>query len=460
MSTERDEEAVRALGQLLREGDPDGATRWREPGQAAPGWQRLGERRLLQGFRDPPPAPRRHAWAWAAPALALCAALGVVAVTAWPFGGEGSALSFAVRSSGASATPSAGMRVEATTSPSTIEFSDGSSFTLHPGAKALVARVDAQGAALILERGRMEAKVTPAPRASWSVDAGPYRVQVTGTAFTTLWEPQSERFSVLLDEGSVRLVGGSIQGSVELRAGQRFDTQNDGAWSVTALGGARSTAAQPRAKQERREELNRDGNDELAPAEPDTRSVEDLSLESAPALTPSARREARHGTPPARTMSRPRDERVTWTTLVSQGKFEQVVSESHERGHEQCLSTCSTDELGALADAARYTGRIALAREALLRLRTRAPERAARAGFFLGSLSEAQGESAPALDWYTRCLQEAPAGPLAAEARAGRMRTLLALGRRQEARSQAEEYLRLHPRGVAAERARQLSTRP
>jgi len=51
-------------------------------------------------------------------------------------------------------------------------------------------------------------------------------------------------------------------------------------------------------------------------------------------------------------------------------------------------------------------------------------------------------------------------GGLAAEARAGRMRALLALGQTDAAKAAARDYLRLHPAGVGAATARQILLRP
>lgn len=470
--SERDDSAASALGQLLRQGASPGTLRARDLGHAGPGWQRVGERRLLLAFREEvtPSRPSERRWRMPArafgPALGLVGVLTLIVFLGWPSAAPRPSLSFAVRSSGAHASARPGAPLDGSTGPSVIEFSDGSSFTLHVGTKASLSRVDALGATIILERGRMDAKVTPAPGANWSVDAGPYRVQVIGTVFTTIWEPDAQRCSVLLEQGSVRIVGGSIQGSVELRPGQRFDARASGPWSVTALtaepgaSGERSSAGEPaRPSPEARPA-------EAAPADvaPTPRSATPGKSAGSTGASLPLRRLAAGRELPVQKSQRPtapvKQEEPNWTALVNQGKFEQVVARSEERGFEQCLASCTIDDLWALADAARYTGRVALARDALHHLRTRAPEDAPRAGFFLGSLSESRGQAADALVWYTRYVKESPTGALVAEARAGRMRTLLVLGRRREARTQAEEYLRLHPRGVAAERARQLSIEP
>jgi hypothetical protein len=75
-------------------------------------------------------------------------------------------------------------------------------------------------------------------------------------------------------------------------------------------------------------------------------------------------------------------------------------------------------------------------------------------------MNEAQGRPNAALEWYGRYLEEAPGGGLVAEARAGRMRALLALGQTDAAKAAARDYLRLHPAGVGANTARQILHRP
>lgn len=457
-----EEGRARALGRLLVDRPA--------PSEAPPAWQRLGERNLLQAARgqtrQPAGWPRRLAWASvlvAGAALLAASFWGPVSSWALSRGGLASSkdvsdksaetLTFAVRGGAESGGKSSGIPIEGSSDQAaSLDFSDGSAFTVHARSVARIAASDAQGATLVLERGGLDARVTPRSEARWRVRAGDYEVQVVGTVFTTLWHPERQSFAVLLREGAVRIVGPEVRGAVELRAGQRFDASTGGGWRITPLD--TSDAAAPAD----------DARDE--PSAP--RATELAELGDAADSTPAVAGEG---------LVRPKDgkerapvavskdkgasnekQRPTWTALVNQGQFDQVLAEAEERGVEQCFTRCTAEDLRALGDAARYTGRVALARDALLALRTRAPGEASRAAYFLGSLSESRGQAANALEWYTRSLDESSNGPLAAEARAGRMRTLLALGRREEARSQAQEYLRLHPTGVAAERARRVSS--
>jgi hypothetical protein len=141
---------------------------------------------------------------------------------------------------------------------------------------------------------------------------------------------------------------------------------------------------------------------------------------------------------------------------MQRGDFRAVVADAQSSGIDACLSSCSVRDLRALGDAARYSGELALAERVLLTLRQRSPGEATRAAYLLGSLQEARGDQAGALGWYSQYVARAPGGAFASEARAGRLRMLLATSGREAARSAAEEYLRLHPGGVGAATARRI----
>jgi hypothetical protein len=76
------------------------------------------------------------------------------------------------------------------------------------------------------------------------------------------------------------------------------------------------------------------------------------------------------------------------------------------------------------------------------------------AAFLLGRLDEARGASAEAGRWYDTYLRELPAGDLAAEALAGKMRITFASAGRAAAEPLATEYLARYPNGVHAQTAR------
>ena len=133
------------------------------------------------------------------------------------------------------------------------------------------------------------------------------------------------------------------------------------------------------------------------------------------------------------------------------------MAEARRSGIAGVLGSAASEDLAALADAARFRKLDHLAGRVLLAQRRRFPGtlRAKEASFLLGRLAEsASGRDAEALAWYRRYLHEAPAGEYAAEAM-GRMMLVL---ERQEQTDQAHvvasSYLRRFPQGVYSRAAR------
>ena len=230
-------------------------------------------------------------------------------------------------------------------------------------------------------------------------------------------------------EGSVE-VHGPLGGAVSVRAGQRFRAElASRRMTVVDADERLSTTEQPKAS---------------APVVAEPREAEEPRA-------PESNRE------PARTVA-PAAARESWSKLVANGDFENVVRQANERGLDACLKTCGASDLRALADAARYTSRSDVAERALTTLRQRfagsAESRAA--GFLLGRLFEARGAAAKAQGWYETYLSEAPSGSFAADALAGKMRTILATRGRAAAEPVARDYLSRYPEGVHAKPARRI----
>jgi TolA-binding protein len=121
------------------------------------------------------------------------------------------------------------------------------------------------------------------------------------------------------------------------------------------------------------------------------------------------------------------------------------------------LERASSEDLLALADAARYRRRMDLARDTLLAQRRRFPDspRALDAAFLLGRVEEASDSGlARALEWYDDYLKRAPKGTYASEALGRKMTLMSKLEGVSRARPVAEEYLRRFPNGTYAGPAR------
>ncbi len=360
---------------------------------------------------------RKRQLRWAAAALAVAGLCGAVF-----FATLRSSLSNDLQFQVAEGPWRATGHVEAPEAPEVLEFTDGSRLTLAASSSLRVRATDADGAEVVIEHGALESEVIHAKKTQWSIFAGPYEVRVVGTRFSTEWDPATQKIAVILHEGTVQVLGAGIDGNVELRPGQRFDAGGASHWTV-----------RPQASN--------------TPAPEKTDGIELAHLETE---TPADAGDSEAQTPSPRDVAHPS---ATWGKLVAQGDFAGVLEAAKKRGIETCLQSCSSSDLRSLADAARYSGDVELARRALLRLRDVAPGERTRAGYLLGSLAEARGQAANALKWYGQYLTESPGGSLASEARAGRMRSLLALGQKNAAETAAREYLQLHPGGVGAKTA-------
>jgi ferric-dicitrate binding protein FerR (iron transport regulator) len=307
-----------------------------------------------------------------------------------------------------------------------LEFVDGTVIKLAPGTSGRVASVDARGAHVSIREGSAHVSVVPKPQARWLIDAGPFQIAVHGTAFTATWDEASGRLDVRLEHGLVSVTGPVANGPIPVRTGQHL--------TVTV--------------KEARVFLRDEGADELATAEPSglepgagSKTAGTVVAHGAEAHLPRAARPA------------PR----TWAVALSSGDFEGIVAEA-ERDLGRALGQRSTDELAALADAARYLRKDDVARRALHAQRRRFPgsPRAADAAFFLGRLDENGGGLEQALHWYDRYLAEAPQGSYAAEALGRKMITVREAAGPAAAREVAGEYVRRFPHGSYAGAAQAL----
>ena len=152
-----------------------------------------------------------------------------------------------------------------------------------------------------------------------------------------------------------------------------------------------------------------------------------------------------------------------WAAELARGFWDGILADVDRDGVDATLENASSDDLFALADAARYRRRTDLARAALLAERRRFPRspRAPDAIFLLGRVEElrAQG-AAQAIAWYDEYLAQAPAGAYAAEALGRKMVLTDARAGRATARPIADEYLHRFPGGSYAGAARALQRAP
>jgi transmembrane sensor len=305
-----------------------------------------------------------------------------------------------------------------------LRFSDGSVVAIQPRGGVRVHQTAAQQVALFVETGRARFDVVHRPRAGWEIAAGPYSVSVTGTAFDLAWTPESRSLELVMRSGSVTVRGPGIENGVVVKDTERFVSR------VTADVNRPQPPASPQEK---------------APPDPQARDdIKNHDDEPRGAEKPSSAK------PPAEKSA------VSWSELAAKGDYASIVRLAEERGIDQALAGASADELRALADAARFTGRHALAQRALLAIRTRFPgtKAATGAAFVLGRMLDG-ADARSAVTWYDRYIAEG--GPMAAEAAGRRMLALRRAGDGDASRKAAVEYLRRFPDGPYAKQARELT---
>ena len=429
MSDLETQKVVDAVAEVTRTGLGKMST-----GKLASGWQRL-EGALSDGkYPSVPivaPAPR-----WWLRGLAVAAAVIAVGFATHRLLPPRQAVPLHYVLEGATLGPGETIMAEPA-SPARLVFSDASQIRIAPAAKVSVLSLDAHGSRIALVDGDLDVQVQHRPDTSWRFEAGPFTVRVRGTEFHLAYAAERGRLALQMVTGVVEVRGPSDDRVLTLRAGESLELfAGVGAKPMSASG--------------------------VLPPVTTTPSAEPLPAEVAPSLPEPTSSRAAAAMPRHRM---PQSERPgaasgssAWAGLIAQGNFAGVVMDAERRGLDVTLASATAGELTALADAARYTRRNDLARQALLGLRARFPgsARASDAAFFLGRLAESPSSSSgAAVTWYETYLRESASGPYAGEA-LGREIALWARSDRARARTAARSYLEKFPHGTQAELAKSL----
>ena len=382
--------------------------------------------------------PRRFVrWSLAGVAVAVCTlvALQVVSVLRQRWS-AGEAPTLAYRVDGGSVLEGGYLR-ESGHAGMNVVFNEGSRLTLAPGTRSRLRVVDRDGAHVAIERGRGSFQVAHKSNRRWLVDVGPFLVTVTGTVFTVSWDPVSEEFDLRLREGSVLVSGPVSAGEIPLRAGQRL---------VANLAKVETV-------------ITEETPDQMSSESP---SAPPVPAVTPPGLQPSAPRPSPAPVAPVASKAFTPAKLASdyqWSRKLARGQWDRILQDAIRIGVEATLSEASSEDLFALANAARYRHRSDLARSALLAERRRFPEspRVLEATYLLGRVEEArESGTAQAIAWYDEYLTCAPTGPLVGEALGRKMTLTDKLEGPARARSLADEYLRRFPKGNYAGSAREL----
>jgi TolA-binding protein len=355
------------------------------------------------------PLARRRRWAWMAVASAL--ALGVLG-----FGYHQSRRTLDYEITGGRVD---GPVIRANEQPAVVSFSDESRVEADPHTTFTVDIVGQQAAVTHLSRGTLHVRVQHRDSTDWRFFAGPYELRVIGTRFDLSWDPDHSRLSVVMHEGQLLVTREDVQGRL-LSAGQKVVLEDE-------------PTPQPEQPQATQTARGLDGPSAEIPRASQTNTRQPKAAPSVP----------------------------TFSQLLAKGRFDEVVSAAEAEGVEQALASKPSSELHALAQAARYTGNVALAVRSWTTLRERFPgsSHGSQAAFFMARAYEEQGKLSLALKWLDTYLQEAPSGVYAADALGRKLSLVQRTQGPERARSVAREYLLRFPEGSSARTARDMLSR-
>jgi hypothetical protein len=354
--------------------------------------------------------------------VTITATLGVGALAGLGFRGEGptaSVLSYRVDNQD---PPAGGYILVPQTADALLAFSDGSKVRLAARTRGRVVEVSNRGAKVALDDGNVSVDIVPRPRAQWIFEAGPFRINVHGTSFTAGWNPAEAVFEARLISGTISVATPVAGPEIHMRAGQSLRVSLRDQTVTMGTASAR----------ERRSQADDDA--------------------ASPSLEPAR-------TEPAGPSESTRWSHRGWMAALSENKAAQIVADADRRGLGVVLERADSEDLWALANAARYAGRYPLARQALSAHRKRfaSSERSREAAFLLGRLHEGDPNGpADALGWYDRYLAEAHDGADVSDALGRKMTLLERWKRHSEALTAARDYLRRSPRGTYGNAARAL----
>lgn len=314
-----------------------------------------------------------------------------------------------------------------------VDFSDGSSVVLAPSSLATIADLRRHGAELTLATGDAEVHVVHRRHTDWLLNAGPFRVRVTGTRFALHYDPSSDALELSMTEGSV-VVSGCDLGE-QGRKVVAHETLRASCRPLPTATESEASVPEP-----------------TAAAEPVLQPVVEVSSGHA------TRRESSGSRVGAAVVASDPE----WLTLAQSGEYSDAYAQlgpifEHE------LTLRGPDELTLMADVARLSGHWDRAEHAYRTLRSRfaSTSRAASAAFSLARLAFDQRQSYPdAARWFQVYLDEEPSGPFAREALGRRVEALHRAGDTRAARSEAARYLQLYPSGPHARAVRDLLAAP
>lgn len=400
---------------------------------------RRGRERALSAFAKELGSPRRRrvqrAW------LSLAAAAVLVSVLAfflWPK----HTLTFDFDGHAITRTDSGGAHIAASNTTSLVRFSDGSTLQFAAGASGRIDDVGVHGARVVLAAGSVHVDITHREGTTWTLEAGPYVVHVTGTEFSMVWDPAVGKFEVEMVSGSVRVEAPNTPKGVHVDAGYVLSVQGDGPLTIQRAG---SEQPAPTAKTE--------PSPAPSPTAIDIAAIPSVISSAHPEISsPEVSARPSSGQPVAQAPG------SSWPELVSAGKYGEVVRAARARGIDSVAGHAALSDLAALSDAARYERDGEIARAVLEAQRKRFGDTPAgkAATFLLGRLAEdSEKNLGKAIALYDEYLSKG--GPYAQEALGRKMVAVRKSRGDEAAKPIATAYLSSYPKGAYASIAQSIA---
>ncbi|MBN2341513.1 MAG: FecR domain-containing protein [Deltaproteobacteria bacterium] len=400
---------------------------------ARPGSLERVKRNVLEAVSEKPKPARHVNVRWLAVAAATATIALVLLVYFWP--AQNAPDSMAV------SEPSRWL-VASEKQFETLTFADKSQIVLSPGSSARVLQTAPAAVRVLLEKGSADVRVTHRKQTDWLLEAGPYTVAVTGTAFAIAWDAQAQKFALKLTEGRVVVTGPMLEEGKVIEAGEQL-----AAWV-----------------NERRMELSEGDLEEVVTAQekPLTFVITDTGDAENMLSRDEGSRHKKKSQPSKATGEEQTGQDagvVTWSQMCQSGKYSDVVSQATARGLHASIQRGSLDDLMALGEAARLTRNKMVANETYQAVRDRfaGTVQSSTAAFYLGKMAFDQHHAyGVAARWLGVYLNEKGSGPFAKDALGKLFDAQNRIGDTANAKQNARLYLQRYPNGAHAPSAHQL----
>ena len=330
-----------------------------------------------------------------------------------------------------------------------ISFSDGSSVNLAENTEVRLQHLKEEGAHLLLERGSVSLSVVHRNDTDWHLDAGPFRVLVTGTQFGVDWVPETKSFGVEVTDGTVVVQGPMLADGKPLSTGERMQVSLlDGTAEIYTRDTYERIVSGDGADTEPSEGELVERVERTESETPEVAHNDENTID----FSPHRKRGARASLKSSGTAG-------AWSELARKGSWVEAVAAAEKFGFKSILSSASAQELMLLGDASRLAGRYPRAVQAYMSVRERftGTSQAQRAAFTLGRIEfDTRGNYKAAARWFRTCLADNVRGSMAMEASGRLLEALDKAGDRRGARAAAKQYLSSYRNGPHSDLARQV----